>query len=269
MWFFYTMLVRKKKHIHSLPKVSVLVPAFNEEKYILQALQALLKQDYPCFEIIVADNASTDGTALLVQQYIESLENKTAIRLVYENRKGTNFARECARQYATGSIIAQLDADCLPDKKWLYKGVTALCENKKARVAVTGPYDYFDGNTCMRFFSLLSQKMFYPFLNSLIQLSGKAAILIGGNAFIRAEVLARAGGYNTALTFYGDDIDLGKKLSDYGRVDYIASLVQRSSSRRYKANGFWLVNKKYQASFWNLIRNKSHLLPMIETSHPR
>jgi glycosyltransferase involved in cell wall biosynthesis len=264
------MLRRKKNLIRSLPKVSVLVPAFNEEKYIVQALEALLQQDYPCFEIIVTDNASTDKTAVFVQQFIDSqITHKVSMRLVYENRKGTNFARECARQYATGSIIAQLDADCLPNKKWLYKGVMALCETKKGKVAVTGPYDYFDGNTVMRMFSLLSQKLFYPLLNSLVQVSGKAAILIGGNAFIRAEILERAGGYNTALTFYGDDVDLGKKLSAYGRVDYIASLVQRSSSRRYKANGFWKVNKKYQACFWNLIRNKSHLLPMVETSHPR
>ena len=254
--------------MQTLPKVSVLIPAFNEEKYILRTLAAVISQDYPHFEIIIADNASTDRTALLVQQFIEKQPSTLIpVMLVYENRKGTNFARECARQVATGSIIAQLDADCIPPVNWIHKGVSALCCNK--RVAVTGPYDYFDGGNRMRFFTLISQKLFYPLVTVLVQLMGRGAILIGGNAFIRAEILERSGGYNTALTFYGDDVDLGKKLSQYGHVAYMPSLTQRSSSRRYKANGFWEVNKKYQSYFWNLVWQKESLLQTMETSHPR
>jgi glycosyltransferase involved in cell wall biosynthesis len=264
------MRATKHSRLHTLPKVSVLIPAFNEEKYILRTLHALMIQDYPEFEVIIANNASTDLTAVIVQEFIDT-HNAYGIhfRLVHENRQGTNFARECARLHTTGSIIAQLDADCLPASNWLRKGVFLLCANKKERVAVTGPYDYFDGSKWMRFSALFSQKLVYPLINTFVQATGKAAILIGGNAFIRAEVLARAGGYNTALTFYGDDVDLGKKLARYGRVDFVASLVQRSSSRRYKANGFWEVNKKYQACFWNLVRNREHLLQTIENSHPR
>ncbi len=251
-----------------LPKVSVLVPAFNEEKYIERALSALMLQDYPNFEIIVADNASTDNTSLLVKQFIETRTIRSIpVLLVHENRQGTNFARECARQAATGSVIAQMDADCIPRADWIRKGVTYLCKNKRA--AVTGPYDYFDGSMLMRNFSLLSQKIVYPVTSALAQLSGRAAILIGGNAFIRADILEIAGGYNTSLTFYGDDIDMGKRLSRFGKVVYVNSLVQLSSSRRYKANGFWEVNKRYQTCFWNLVWNKNILLETMETSHPR
>jgi glycosyltransferase involved in cell wall biosynthesis len=253
--------------VRSLPKVSVLIPAFNEEKYIVATLHALIKQDYPRFEIIIANNASTDLTALLVQEFIDANDTGILIKLVHENRKGTNFARECARQAATGSLIAQLDADCLPPSNWLQKGVSLLCQ--KRRAAVTGPYDYFDGNGLMRFATLLSQKIIYPLINIAVQATGKAAILIGGNAFIRAQILERCGGYNTALTFYGDDVVLGKDLSRFGRVDYMPSLIQRSSSRRYKANGFWEVNKKYHSFFWKLVWNKKDILQTAETNHPR
>ena len=254
--------------MQTLPKVSVLIPAFNEEKYIARTLAALINQDYPHFEMIIADNASTDRTALLIQQFIDRQPaTGISIRLVHENRKGTNFARECARQVATGSIIAQLDADCIPPVNWIRKGVATLCRNKQ--VAVTGPYDYFDGGKWMRISTLLSQKIFYPFVSEFVQLIGRGAILVGGNAFIRAAVLERNGGYNTALTFYGDDVDLGKSLAKYGHVAYASGLVQRSSSRRYKANGFWKVNKKYQSYFWNLVWHKDDLLQTMETSHPR
>lgn len=259
-----TMLTR------SLPKVSVLVPAFNEEKYIEQALEALLKQDYPNFDVIIADNASTDRTSAIVQNFIDRLPtNRIPMQLVYENRKGTNFARECARQAANGSVIAQMDADCIPGKQWISKGVLALCNNRKQRVAVTGPYDYFDGDQWMRRFSLLSQQLVYPGINTLVQMAGRAAILIGGNTFIRAEILEHAGGYNTALTFYGDDVDMGKRLAGFGHVAYIPSLALPTSSRRYHANGFWKVNKKYQACFWNLVWQKENLLQTAETNHPR
>lgn len=253
----------------SFPKVSVLIPAFNEEKYIHHTLSALLAQDYPDYEIIVADNASSDRTAFVIQQFIDRQPvTGVQIKMVYEGRRGTNFARESARKQATGSIIAQMDADCIPPANWLRKGVIALSK-KPYRVAVTGPYDYFDGGSRMRFFSLLSQKITYPLINNMVQLAGRAAILIGGNAFMHACILEKAGGYNTDLTFYGDDVELGKQLSQYGHVAYVPGLIQQSSSRRYKANGFWEVNKKYQNCFWNLVWRKDVLLTTAENSHPR
>lgn len=253
----------------SLPMVSVLIPAFNEEKYIRQTLEALFLQDYPHFEIIVADNASTDRSSAIVRQFMErNVFNKLSLTLLYEAKKGTNHARECARKAASGSIIAQIDADCLPAKDWISKGVAAICDHHMY-AAVTGPYDYFDSKQELRFFSLFAQKVFYPVINTLVQRFGRGAILIGGNAFIRADILAYIGGYNTTLTFYGDDVDLGKQLARIGFVAFQPSLVLLSSSRRYKAGGFWQVNKKYQRYFWNLIWGRNELLNTMEHQHPR
>lgn len=253
---------------NSVPKVSVLIPAYNEEKYILPALDALLNQRYPNLEIIVADNASTDSTSFLVKKFIQDLRVAIPIILVHEQKQGTNYARECARQLATGEIIAQLDADCIPPPGWIGQGVSALCKNKNI-IAVTGPYDYFDATFFVRTSTLITQKIIYPLVNSFVQLTSHAAILIGGNAFIHAPILERAGGYNTAFTFYGDDAELGKRLSRHGYVSYVPTLTLPSSSRRYKADGFWKVNKKYQSSFWKLVMNQDSLQHTIETRHPR
>ncbi len=252
----------------SLPKVSVLIPAYNEEKYILTTLNALLNQCYPNMEIIVADNASTDRTSFLVNKFIQDSRVAIPIILVHQQKQGTNYARECARQWATGDIIAQLDADCIPPPGWITKGVSVLCNNKKI-VAVTGPYDYFDASFFVRASTLITQKIIYPLVNTLVQLTGNAAILIGGNTFILANILEKAGGYNTAFTFYGDDAELGKRLSRYGYVSYMPKLTLPSSSRRYKADGFWNTNKKYQSSFWKLVMDQDSLQHTIETKHPR
>lgn len=254
---------------HPLPKVSVLIPAYNEEKYICRTLTALLEQDYPNMEIIIANNASTDETAACVQQFIDQhADSHIPMTLLYEGQQGTNHARECARKQATGTIIAQLDVDCIPGINWISKGVRCLLRGKN--VAVTGPYDYFDGGRFMRFTTLLTQCLTYPLTNEMVQLAKRGAILIGGNAFIKAEVLQQAGGYNTSLTFYGDDVDLGARLSQLGHVKFAPDIVMPSSSRRYTALGFWEVNKKYQACFWSLVWNKSELqLHTLEGDHPR
>lgn len=253
---------------NSVPKVSVLIPAYNEEKYILSALDALVNQRYPNLEIIVADNASTDSTSFLVKKFIQDLGKAIQVRLIHEKKQGTNYARECARQAASGDIIAQLDADCIPPPGWIAQGVSALCNNKNI-VAVTGPYDYYDATFFVRTSTLITQKIIYPLVNSFVQLSSHAALLIGGNAFIHAPILERAGGYNTAFTFYGDDAELGKRLSRQGYVSYMPNLTVPSSSRRYKADGFWKVNKKYRSSFWKLVMNHDSLQHTTETRHPR
>jgi hypothetical protein len=103
-----------------------------------------------------------------------------------------------------------------------------------------------------------------------VQLTKRGGIIIGGNAFIKAGVLEQAGGYNTDLTFYGDDVDIALRISAFGWIDYVNSLTINTSSRRYTALGFWKVNKKYQACFWSLVFKRSiQLQESIEMNHPR
>lgn len=248
-------------------KVSVIIPAFNEENYITNCLEAIAKQDYTEYEVLIVNNASTDNTVEVIKQFIKR-NNLSKFFLLHENRKGTNMARECARLAATGTIIAQLDADCIPSSNWISKGVQAL--EPKHVVAATGAYYYFDSSLIVRTASLLSQLVSYPLINTIVQKFNRGAILIGGNAFVYANILDLAGGYNTDLTFYGDDVDVANRLSKYGCVNYSTNLIMNSSYRRYNALGFWKVNKKYQDFFWNIIFRKDiELSNTIELVHPR
>jgi glycosyltransferase involved in cell wall biosynthesis len=253
------------------PKVSVIVPAYNEEKYLPKLLNALLKQDYENYEVIIVNNASTDGTADIVHTFIDSLkpEQQHSFKLYYEGQQGTNYAREKARINASGSIIAQLDADCIPVKNWISTGVKIL-QKSTTTVAATGPYYYFDDAWLIRTTTFLSQALTYPFINTIVQLTKRGAIIIGGNAFIKANILEKAGGFNTSLTFYGDDVDIAFRLATFGWIQYSNQLTQNTSARRYKSLGFWEVNKKYQKYFWNLIFKRSNTIEAtFEINHPR
>ncbi len=208
-------------------KLSVIVPAYNEAEYLGKSLEALLAQDYPDFEVIVVDNASTDKTAEIARSY--------AVTVLSEKRKGTQWARECGRRAARGEIIVNMDADCIPEKTWLSRGAQFLKDSNA--VAVTGPYDYYDASALFRSVSLLTQVYLYSAMNRVVQFFHLGGVVIGGNLFIRAFALEAIGGYNTAITFYGDDPDTGKRLAKVGYVAYEKSLRMRTSARRLHKQG--------------------------------
>jgi glycosyltransferase involved in cell wall biosynthesis len=250
------------------PKVSVIIPAYNEEKYIIKTLEALLLQDYPHFEVLVVNNASTDRTAEVVASFIYHRNLTFRFRLLHERRQGTQFARECGRRAANGDIIAQLDADCLPPVNWISNGVDLLSSLNVA--AVAGPYDYFDSQFFVRTLTYLSQVLILQPLNRVVQVFRKGGVILGGNVFIHASVLEHSGGYNTALTFYGDDVDIAQKVSRYGHILFTRKIMVRSSSRRYSANGFFKVQAKYTRAFWQTVfQHGIRESESIELVHPR
>jgi glycosyltransferase involved in cell wall biosynthesis len=221
-------------------KVSIVIPAHNEENSISRTLEAVCAQEYPDFEVIVVDNASTDNTSEIAKKF--------PVKVVKEYRKGILFAREAGRSVATGEIIANVDADCLPNKKWLSKNIPHFSNNNI--VAVSGPYDYFDGSKFFRFTSLFLQKTLYVFMNNILNYTHKGGVLIGGNNMIRASVLKEAGGYDTSLAFYGEDTNTAKKVSKYGKILFHPYCVMKTSARRFKKEGFLNITIKYFYHFF-------------------
>src|SRR4028119_1041930 len=97
---------------NSTPQVSVIIPAYNGDRYIAQAVESVISQTYKNWEIIVVDDGSTDDTRRALQPYVEK------IRYVYQENQGVAAARNRGIQEARGELIAFLDHDdfFLPDK---------------------------------------------------------------------------------------------------------------------------------------------------------
>lgn len=96
------------------PLVSVIVPAFNAERYIIECVDSVLSQSYTNFEVLVADDCSTDQTIRLV----ESIQDKRVKLYKLTQNSGVGVARNLAIGHAQGRYIAFLDADdmWLPNK---------------------------------------------------------------------------------------------------------------------------------------------------------
>src|SRR3954465_2481787 len=116
--------------------ITAIVWAYNEASYLPACLHALLAQTRTPDEIIVVDNASTDGTGDIARAV-------TGVRVIHEPVRGLVVARETARLAARGDILAYLDADCRPPITWLER-VERGFQRRPAAVAVTGPYRFFD-----------------------------------------------------------------------------------------------------------------------------
>lgn len=229
-------------------KISVIIPAYNEEKFIGQAISALQKQDHPDFEIIVVNNNSTDNT--------ESIAKSYGVTVVAETKKGTMAACECGRHIAKGEIIVRMDADCIPHSDWLTRGARYF-KNEKVSI-VSGPYDYYDYNFVFRLVSLAIQAIFYVPVNIILRLMRYGGVSIGGNTFLRASKLNDIGGFNTNLEFYGDDTDLAKKMSSIGKCIFSMRVRIPTSARRFKKEGVIKLQLKYIYHFIDrLLRTKT------------
>jgi glycosyltransferase involved in cell wall biosynthesis len=94
----------------SHPKVSVLIPCFNAEKYVGETLESVFRQTWPEIEVIVVDDGSTDNSATLIEQF-----GRGCLQLIRQAHTGAAAARNRAFAASHGEFVQFLDADDLID----------------------------------------------------------------------------------------------------------------------------------------------------------
>ena len=92
-----------------MPKVSIIVPVYNVERYIVRSMDSLVNQTLKDIEIIVVNDGSTDNSKKLIEIYQKKYPNK--IKLVDKKNGGLSDARNYGIPHATGEYIAFLDSD--------------------------------------------------------------------------------------------------------------------------------------------------------------
>jgi glycosyltransferase involved in cell wall biosynthesis len=119
------------------PRVSVIIPAFNGEKYIGETIQSILAQTHRPLEVLVVDDGSTDRTAEIVQRFGEP------VRYIRQENAGTAAARNRAVAESRGEFIALLDQDDLwvPDK--LARQIPRFAEDPRIGLVFAG-IEFFD-----------------------------------------------------------------------------------------------------------------------------
>jgi glycosyltransferase involved in cell wall biosynthesis len=108
--------------MNTQPLISVLMPAYNSELYIAEAIESILNQSYQNIELIIFDDGSTDGT----RQVIQSFDDPRIVKMLSDQNYGVVRARNDMIDKASGQYIALMDADDIADSSRLEKQLNSL-----------------------------------------------------------------------------------------------------------------------------------------------
>ena len=123
--------------------VSVIIPAYNVEKYLEETLESIIHQEYQNFEVILINDGSTDRTAEIIKEYKEKYPNK--FKIFDQKNKGQSATRNRALEYVEGKYIAFVDADDILKKDYL-KTLYDACEMENAEIAIGGYVKFVSGS---------------------------------------------------------------------------------------------------------------------------
>jgi cellulose synthase/poly-beta-1,6-N-acetylglucosamine synthase-like glycosyltransferase len=227
------------------PSVSVIVPVRDGESTIADCIDAILATDYPADrrEILVVDNASTDGTAVLI--------HSKQVRYLREPRRGVSNARNRGIAESTGEILAFVDADCLVEPQWLSELVRPFEDPEIGSVG--GDLRHLPPTTAAQRQSarLLGNWQRFAFTSN-------PAYPITANAAYRRDVLERIGNFDPHMT-RAQDVELGLRFQERSgrRLAYAENATARHRNRSTQlgffrqqlgwAYGAGLVGAKFEA----------------------
>jgi peptidoglycan/xylan/chitin deacetylase (PgdA/CDA1 family) len=200
-------------------KISVVIPAFNEEKLLPRCLESLRNQDYEgVYEIIVVDNGSIDSTADIARKFGANVVSCS-------EKKSVFYARQIGADAACGDIIAQADADTVYPRDWLQLIANQFASHPEA-VAVSGRFIYRDPPWWAKFEYFLRHGV-----NRLTTaLFGRPLVASGATFAFRRRAFLSVNGYR-GLSYSPDQYGISGRLSKMGRVLYDKKLCVSTSSR--------------------------------------
>ena len=218
------MFIENRENQTTQPSISVVIPCYNEELLIAACLDSIKSQDFSGdFEIIVADNNSTDGTG--------DIARRSGAKVVFETQKGVCAAREAGTRAARGEVVVSTDADNVFSRDWLSEIWKEFSKDPET-IAVTGPCRFMDAPWWGR----SSQAFLFWSIKAVYRMTGKVWYITACNTAFKRGIFP---GYNTKMTQGGDELDFLRKLNKIGKVAYLPGNYIFTSSRRLRRGIFY------------------------------
>lgn len=225
---------------------SVVIPTYNRERFLSVCLDCLIAQDYPSdkYEIIVVDDASTDGT----RQMVLSKHSPVALRYIQQRQNGgTGIAKNAGIAAANGRIIIFSDSDAFAPPQYVKEHIR--CHERNDHVMVDGPAINVSPERHLSEppFSSLGVRIL-----AFLGFCGQEFVNV--NASCTREDLLRVGGFDKAFTGW-EDLELAQRLrqSGVGRIRSRSAYVLHCQAGRKtpsEAAARMEFNGKYAAMFY-------------------
>jgi glycosyltransferase involved in cell wall biosynthesis len=202
-------------------KISIIIPAYNEENYLLSALESIENQSFNLnqIEVIVVNNASTDGTTQVFNSFLG--KNSFKMVLINEPILGVSRAKNKGASLAEGKILIFFDAD------------SQMSEN-----LVKVVNDYYDKGYLMGIIKLIPDSNLFVarFLFNLIDFGKKTFHITAQMGYCDRKLFWRAGGFRPEI-HHAEDLELFTKVKkilrkERGKFCYIREAYIITSTRR-------------------------------------
>ena len=250
--------------------VSVIIATHNRRQLLAETLDALALQDWPPdgFEVLVVDNASTDGTSDAVAA-VAAARPLPTVRLLHEERPGKSHAVNRAVAAARGAILACTDDDVRPDPGWV-RAIAEAMEETGADFVVgrirprweTAPPAWISP----RLYGVLAVPDNGPDRFEIRTGLNEHAMPIGANMAVRADVVGRIGGWRADLGKLRDTLRSGEDHEFYLRM--LAAGMRGIYEPRASVAHFVPAERLRRAYFLRWLHDNGRVVSAIEREFP-
>jgi glycosyltransferase involved in cell wall biosynthesis len=212
-----------------LPRISVLMPVYNNDRYIVEAVESILNQTVTDFEFIIVDDGSTDRTSTILSDYEK---RDPRVRVIRQENRGIVTALNAGIAFCKALYIARMDGDDIsyPNRFGLQMD---YLDNNPDCVVVGGVFMSIDedGN------SLSPYRFARNRVTSFQTFPIQVALTVHPLAMIRKQALVAVGGYRSTFP-HAEDYELFLRISEYGRLHNLDEILlsyrnhRQSISRR-------------------------------------
>ncbi len=239
-----------------MPKVSIIIPAYNAMDYLPQALESVLKQPFCNFEVLIINDGSSDDIVEWSSQVTDP-----RIKLISQEHQGVSAARNTGINNSQGKYIAFIDADDLWEPTKLEKQVNCLETNPQAGLVYTWTafIDQFNQPIGL-------SKISHSEGNVWEEIVIQDMVSPGGSAMIRAECFDKAGLFDVTLSI-GEDRDMWTRIAaiyDFAVIKEFLTLYRRHSQNTTISNEkiisqlSQVIEKTFKHAPKNLLHLKNH-----------
>lgn len=211
---------------------SIIIPTFNEEKYLEETLKSISDQTVNFKELIIVDAHSTDNTVKIAEDY--------GARILFDDKGNVGYARDLGARNAKGSIVVHASADVIYHKEWLEN----LTKHFPEVDGVVGSI-WVKGNMLERGFASLLNHILVPLVYKTGMVFASA-----DNLAVKKSSYLKIGGIPPHLKTAEDTI-LIKKLRKFGIVKFEKNAKAYTSTRRIRK---WGYIKYFTFHFTNFLR---------------
>jgi glycosyltransferase involved in cell wall biosynthesis len=230
------------------PRISAIICTHNRDQYLGAAIDSLLVQDFPDYEVVVVDNASSDRTR-------EIATAREPVKYIYEPNLGLSVARNTGAQASNAEILAYLDDDAVASPGWLSALYKAYENNEKLAIAggkVTLLWP--DGATPPKWLSpgLSAGLGAYDLGDTVVYIDNPNLTPRGLNYSMRREFLTQIGGFDPNLGRVGKNLLSNEELfmtelalKNGWKVAYLPDALAAHNVSPERLQPAWFINRSW------------------------